>query len=194
MYKIKAKKGVQILIGDLNTIISDTNFVEISEEKYKKSNDLKKVEKYLVFEKDIKDEFKTEEQKDLNNKIYEKDLNNKIYVKNLNDINDDIVIEEQIQYEKFVIDHNLNVVSIKNNVIAESNIEDVSNIEEKIEEVEVKTEEKIEKVEVKTEDIKEKSTKRVKKPNKEDSEVKKSTKKGSKPKQNKKSQDDDIKK
>ena len=183
MYKIKAKKGVQILIGDLNTIISDTNFVEISEEKYKKSNDLKKVEKYLVFEKDIKDEFKTEEQKDLNNKIYEKDLNNKIYVKNLNDINDDIVIEEQIQYEKFVIDHNLNVVSIKNNVIAESNIEDVSNIEEKIEEVEVKTE-----------DIKEKSTKRVKKQNKEDSEVKKSTKKGSKPKQNKKSQDDDIKK
>ena len=194
MYKIKAKKGVQILIGDLNTVISDMNFVEISEEKYKKSNDLKKVEKYLVFEKDIKDEFKTEEQKDLNNKIYEKDLNDKVYVKNLNDINDDIVIEEQIQYEKFVIDHNLNVVSIKNNVIAESNIEDVSNIEEKIEEVEVKTEEKIEEVEVKTEDIKEKSTKRVKKQNKEDSEVKKSTKKGSKPKQNKKSQDDDIKK
>lgn len=202
MYKIKAKKGVQILVSDLNMIISDSHYVEIDEEQYKKSNDLKKIEKYLVFEKIVKEEISEIKKDEEIEPELEKqeDLSNKIYIKNLDDINDDIVIEEQIQYEKFIMDHNLDIININN--IEEKSKEEVE-IKKELENEEIKEEVKEEaKEEIKEEaeeEIKEKPVKKVKKEvkekkqNKEDGEIKKSAKRGPKPKQNKKSQDDDIK-
>ena len=202
MYKIKAKKGVQILVSDLNMIISDSHYVEIDEEQYKKSNDLKKIEKYLVFEKIVKEEISEIKKDEEIEPELEKqeDLSNKIYIKNLDDINDDIVIEEQIQYEKFIMDHNLDIININN--IEEKSKEEVE-IKKELENEEVKEEVKEEaKEEIKEEteeEIKEKPVKKVKKEvkekkqNKEDGEIKKPAKRGPKPKQNKKSQDDDIK-
>lgn len=202
MYKIKAKKGVQILVSDLNMIISDSHYVEIDEEQYKKSNDLKKIEKYLVFEKIVKEEISEIKKDEEIEPELEKqeDLSNKIYIKNLDDINDDIVIEEQIQYEKFIMDHNLDIININN--IEEKSKEEVE-IKKELENEEIKEEVKEEaKEEIKEEaeeEIKEKPVKKVKKEvkekkqNKEDGEIKKSVKRGPKPKQNKKTQDDDIK-
>lgn len=202
MYKIKAKKGVQILVSDLNMIISDSHYVEIDEEQYKKSNDLKKIEKYLVFEKIVKEEISEIKKDEEIEPELEKqeDLSNKIYIKNLDDINDDIVIEEQIQYEKFIMDHNLDIININN--IEEKSKEEVE-IKKELENEEIKEEVKEEaKEEIKEEaeeEIKEKPVKKVKKEvkekkqNKEDGEIKKPAKRGPKPKQNKKSQDDDIK-
>ena len=202
MYKIKAKKGLQILVSDLNMIISDSHYVEIDEEQYKKSNDLKKIEKYLVFEKIVKEEISEIKKDEEIEPELEKqeDLSNKIYIKNLDDINDDIVIEEQIQYEKFIMDHNLAIININN--IEEKSKEEVE-IKKELENEEVKEEVKEEaKEEIKEEteeEIKEKPVKKVKKEvkekkqNKEDGEIKKPAKRGPKPKQNKKSQDDDIK-
>ena len=199
MYKIKAKKGVQILVSDLNMTIYDSHYVEIDEEQYKKSNDLKKIEKYLVFEKIAKEEISEIKKDEEIEPELEKqeDLSNKIYIKNLDDINDDIVVEEQAQYEKFIMDHNLDIININN--IEEKSKEEVEikkeleneNIEANIKNEEIKEEVK--------EETKEKPIKKVKKEvkekkqNKEDSEIKKSAKRGPKPKQNKKSQDDDIK-
>ena len=202
MYKIKAKKGVQILVSELNMIISDSHYVEIDEEQYKKSNDLKKIEKYLVFEKIVKEEISEIKKDEEIEPELEKqeDLSNKIYIKNLDDINDDIVIEEQIQYEKFIMDHNLDIININN--IEEKSKEEVE-IKKELENEEIKEEVKEEaKEEIKEEaeeEIKEKPVKKVKKEvkekkqNKEDGEIKKPAKRGPKPKQNKKSQDDDIK-
>ena len=202
MYKIKAKKGVQILVSDLNMIISDSHYVEIDEEQYKKSNDLKKIEKYLVFEKIVKEEISEIKKDEEIEPELEKqeDLSNKIYIKNLDDINDDIVIEEQIQYEKFIMDHNLDIININN--IEEKSKEEVE-IKKELENEEIKEEVKEEaKEEIKEEaeeEIKEKPVKKIKKEvkekkqNKEDGEIKKPAKRGPKPKQNKKSQDDDIK-
>lgn len=202
MYKIKAKKGVQILVSDLNMIISDSHYVEIDEEQYKKSNDLKKIEKYLVFEKIVKEEISEIKKDEEIEPELEKqeDLSNKIYIKNLDDINDDIVIEEQIQYEKFIMDHNLDIININN--IEEKSKEEVE-IKKELENEEIKEEVKEEaKEEIKEEaeeEIKEKPVKKVKKEvkekkqNKEDGEIKKPAKRGPKPKQNKKTQDDDIK-
>lgn len=199
MYKIKAKKGVQILVSDLNMTIYDSHYVEIDEEQYKKSNDLKKIEKYLVFEKIAKEEISEIKKDEKIEPELEKqeDLSNKIYIKNLDDINDDIIVEEQVQYEKFIMDHNLDIININN--IEEKSKEEVEikkeleneNIEANIKNEEIKEEVK--------EETKEKPIKKVKKEvkekkqNKEDSEIKKSAKRGPKPKQNKKSQDDDIK-
>ena len=198
MYKIKAKKGVQILVSDLNMIISDSHYVEIDEEQYKKSNDLKKIEKYLVFEKIVKEEISEIKKDEEIEPELEKqeDLSNKIYIKNLDDINDDIVIEEQIQYEKFIMDHNLDIININN--IEEKSKEEVE-IKKELENEEIKEEAKEEIKEEAEEEIKEKPVKKVKKEvkvkkqNKEDGEIKKPAKRGPKPKQNKKSQDDDIK-
>ena len=203
MYKIKAKKGVQILVSDLNMIISDSHYVEIDEEQYKKSNDLNKIEKYLVFEKIAKEEISEIKKDEEIEPELEKqeDLSNKIYIKNLDDINDDIVIEEQIQYEKFIMDHNLDIININN--IEEKSKEEVEikkELENEYIEADIKNEEIKEEVkeEVK-EETKEKQAKKVKKEvkekkqNKEDGEIKKPAKRGPKPKQNKKSQDDDIK-
>ena len=199
MYKIKAKKGVQILVSDLIMTIYDSHYVEIDEEQYKKSNDLKKIEKYLVFEKIAKEEISEIKKDEKIEPELEKqeDLSNKIYIKNLDDINDDIIVEEQVQYEKFIMDHNLDIININN--IEEKSKEEVEikkeleneNIEANIKNEEIKEEVK--------EETKEKPIKKVKKEvkekkqNKEDSEIKKSAKRGPKPKQNKKSQDDDIK-
>ena len=193
MYKIKAKKGVQILVSDLNMIISDSHYVEIDEEQYKKSNDLKKIEKYLVFEKIAKEEIsEIKKDEEIESELdKQEDLSNKIYIKNLDDINDDIIVEEQAQYEKFIMDHNLDIINI-------NNIEEKSKEEVEIKE-EVKEEAKEEIKEEAEEEIKEKPVKKVKKEvkekkqNKEDGEIKKPAKRGPKPKQNKKSQDDDIK-
>ena len=198
MYKIKAKKGVQILVSDLNMVISDSHYVEIDEEQYKKSNDLKKIEKYLVFEKIEKEEISEIKKDEEIEPELEKqeDLSNKIYIKNLDDINDDIVIEEQIQYEKFIMDHNLDIININN--IEEKSKEEVE-IKKELENEEIKEEVKEEAKEEIKEENKEKPVKKVKKEvkekkqNKEDSEVKKPVKRGPKPKQNKKTQDDDIK-
>ena len=202
MYKIKAKKGVQILVSDLNMIICDSHYVEIDEEQYKKSNDLKKIEKYLVFEKIAKEEISEIKKDEEIEPELEKqeDLSNKIYIKNLDDINDDIIVEEQIQYEKFIMDHNLDIININN--IEEKSKEEVE-IKKELENEEIKEEVKEEaKEEIKEEaeeEIKEKPVKKVKKEvkekkqNKEDGEIKKPAKRGPKPKQNKKSQDDDIK-
>ena len=202
MYKIKAKKGVQILVSDLNMIICDSHYVEIDEEQYKKSNDLKKIEKYLVFEKIAKEEIsEIKKDEEIESELEkQEDLSNKIYIKNLDDINDDIVIEEQIQYEKFIMDHNLDIININN--IEEKSKEEVE-IKKELENEEIKEEVKEEaKEEIKEEaeeEIKEKPVKKVKKEvkekkqNKEDGEIKKPAKRGPKPKQNKKSQDDDIK-
>ena len=207
MYKIKAKKGVQILVSDLNMVISDSHYVEIDEEQYKKSNDLKKIEKYLVFEKIEKEEISEIKKDEEIEPELEKqeDLSNKIYIKNLDDINDDIVVEEQIQYEKFIMDHNLDIININN--IEEKSKEEVE-IKKELEnedikadaETDIKNEEiKEEAKEEVKEENKEKPVKKVKKEvkekkqNKEDSEVKKPVKRGPKPKQNKKTQDDDIK-
>ena len=202
MYKIKAKKGVQILVSDLNMIICDSHYVEIDEEQYKKSNDLKKIEKYLVFEKIAKEEIsEIKKDEEIESELEkQEDLSNKIYIKNLDDINDDIVVEEQIQYEKFIMDHNLDIININN--IEEKSKEEVE-IKKELENEEIKEEVKEEaKEEIKEEaeeEIKEKPVKKVKKEvkekkqNKEDGEIKKPAKRGPKPKQNKKSQDDDIK-
>ena len=211
MYKIKAKKGVQILVSDLNMIICDSHYVEIDEEQYKKSNDLKKIEKYLVFEKIVKEEIsEIKKDEEIESELEkQEDLSNKIYIKNLDDINDDIVVEEQVQYEKFIMDHNLDIININN--IEEKSKEEVEvkkeleneDIEANIKNEEIKEEVKEEaKEEIKEEaeeEIKEKPVKKVKKEvkekkqNKEDGEIKKPAKRGPKPKQNKKSQDDDIK-
>ena len=203
MYKIKAKKGVQILVSDLNMIICDSHYVEIDEEQYKKSNDLKKIEKYLVFEKIAKEEIsEIKKDEEIESELEkQEDLSNKIYIKNLDDINDDIVVEEQVQYEKFIMDHNLDIININN--IEEKSKEEVEvkkELENEDIEANIKNEEIKEEVkeEVK-EETKEKPAKKVKKEvkkkkqNKEDGEIKKSAKRGPKPKQNKKSQDDDIK-
>lgn len=130
MYKVKAKNNITLIIGDLGMTLSNSRFVEINDKLFESSNDINKIKKYLIIEH-IDDELKIEKINE-DQKIEEENssLISKIYTKDIDNIEDNIVIESEQQYDKFIANYEEKISSDKNiNVqedIEESNSEVVT--------------------------------------------------------------------
>lgn len=130
MYKVKAKNNITLIIGDLGMTLSDSRFIEINDKLFESSNDINKIKKYLIIEH-IDDELKIEKINE-DQKIEEENssLISKIYTKDIDNIEDNIVIESEQQYDKFIANYEEKISSDKNiNVqedIEESNSEVVT--------------------------------------------------------------------
>lgn len=130
MYKVKAKNNITLIIGDLGMTLSNSRFVEINDKLFESSNDINKIKKYLIIEH-IDDELKIEKINE-DQKIEEENssLISKIYTKDIDNIEDNIVVESEQQYDKFIANYEEKISSDKNiNVqedIEESNSEVVT--------------------------------------------------------------------
>lgn len=135
MYKIKAKSNMTIIIGDIDLIVTD-RVISVDDAIIENSNDINKVKKYLIIEHDSEIIEENTEEKAVNNS---EELANKIYTKDIEKIDDNIVLEEEKQYEKFIANHEEKVETDKPvetedpaKVVEETEVVEVQPVEEKV--------------------------------------------------------------
>ena len=129
MYKVKAKPGYSILVGDLSIKLTYNFWQTISEEQYNSSNDLKRMKDYIIIENDnnIIDKVKV-----LNNNAtnVKKDL----FVM---DPNNDALKLNEIFKDEIVINTNEPVEEVKIENIETSEVKEIEIIPETIKTPEV---------------------------------------------------------
>lgn len=160
MYRVKAIRGMNVLINDLGLTITDGSERILSNEEYESSLDIKKIEKFLDIEK-IEQEEVSESKLELEENVVENSNEEEktIFTKEIDNIKDVEAVEEAKKEKIFVANYN------EPDIKLDDNIQEVTELESNFTKVEEVTAEPIvrEVEDNSTVKVEDKQTKEVKK-------------------------------
>lgn len=118
MYKVKAIQGMNVLINDLGLTVTNSSETIISDEEYKNSLDIKKIEKFLDIKKISQEQEKVSELKleSEENVINSNEEEKTIFTKEIDNIEDVEVVEEAAKEKIFVANYNEPDIKLDDNV------------------------------------------------------------------------------
>lgn len=118
MYKVKAIQGMNVLINDLGLTVTNSSETIISDEEYKNSLDIKKIEKFLDIKKISQEQEEVSEVKleSEENVINSNEEEKTIFTKEIDNIEDIEVVEEAAKEKIFVANYNEPDIKLDDNV------------------------------------------------------------------------------